>query len=129
MDNHTNREQEIKSCSLSLCKCLKITRGFCMFFGAIFKVVTRWVYVFFKISEKIFCGYVYMLFSMYHGKLRKILKHSRFVGYTTQNIPTAYHICNIIIFYQQGVLHLHTAGLVCPVLVWKYSVALPAHPC
>ena len=46
--NHKNREREIKSCSLSLCKCLKITllvldvlgsdfrsgyEGFCTFFS------------------------------------------------------------------------------------------------
>ena len=51
-NDHKNREQEIKSCSLSLCKCLKITRGFCMFFGAIFKVVTRGFVHFFEKNKK-----------------------------------------------------------------------------
>ena len=51
-NDHKNREQEIKSCSLSLCKCLKITRGFCMFFGAIFKVVTRGFVRFFEKNKK-----------------------------------------------------------------------------
>lgn len=54
MNNHKNREQEIKSCSLSLCKCPKITLGFCTFFGAIFKVVTRGGVRFFQNFEKNF---------------------------------------------------------------------------
>lgn len=54
MNNHKNRKQAIKSCSLSLCKCTKITSGFCMFFEAISKWLRGILYVFFKIFAKIF---------------------------------------------------------------------------
>lgn len=54
MNNHKTREREIKSCSLSLCKRMKITSGVCTFWGAISKWLRVRLYVFFQNFTKNF---------------------------------------------------------------------------
>ena len=60
MNNHKKREQEIKSCSLSLCKCLKITLGVLYVFWSDFRSGYEGFCTFFsKFRKKFFvvnCG-------------------------------------------------------------------------